>query len=79
VKPVSLGYEPPDDELDVAARTTGHLITHQLRFPGQALLPHRAAELAQLLPHLVSVSIPVAAQPVRRSGHDPSILAASDI
>src|SRR5215472_1540917 len=50
VKAVPRAREPPDDHLDVLACPPGHLVADKQGFFPQAVLPYRAAELAQLLP-----------------------------
>jgi hypothetical protein len=47
----------------------GHLIADKLCLFGQAGLPDRGAELAQLVPNLVALARAVAVKPVRRRHH----------
>lgn len=48
---------------------TGHLVADLLCLRGQVLIAHCSSQLSQLVPHLVTLSALIAAEPVSRSTH----------
>lgn len=69
--------EPFDDDLDVVTGPPGHLVADKLGLFPQTGLPDRAAELAQLMPDLITLACTVTVEPVRR--HHVDILPHRDV